>query len=135
MRSRKVSRWIDGNARDLVLRRADAESGVHLLGHALGKVRGRNLVDRDNNYAAQQASEERHHPLGAVLAPEENLVTLGDFSRVQLARKTLGVSQHLAIGPALHSIAAVMDVGNFERVALKVVEILQDGGACHLQPV
>src|SRR5271157_681182 len=110
------------NARDLVLRRAHAEPGIHLLSYALGKIQSCNLVDGNNDRAAQQASEKCNHPLGAVLAPDENFVALCDLSRVQFASETMRVGQHLAIRPALHAIPAMMNVSHLPRVALEIIE-------------
>ena len=124
-----------GTSASLVLRRADAKLGVYLLGHALGEVGSGNLVDGNNDHAAQQASEEDDHPLGAVLAPDEDFVAFGDLARVQLARETMRVGQHIAVRPALRAIAAMMDVGDLAGMPLEVVEILQDGGACHQESV
>ena len=119
----------------MVLRRANAEPGVHLLRDALGEIRSGNLVDGNDDGAAQQASEKRDHPLGAVLAPDEDLVALADAALFQLARKTIGVAQHIAVGPSLHAIAAMVNVGHLASVAAEVVEVFQDGGACHLLTV
>ena len=115
--------------------RTHAEFGIHLLGDAQGEIGSGDLVDGNDNSAAQQASEERHYPLGAVLAPDENLVVLADAAGFELTRKTIGTCEHVAVSPALHPIAAMVDVSHFPRVAPKVVEILQDGGACHLSTV
>src|ERR1035437_1068825 len=123
------------DVRDVVLHRADTEPGVHLLRNTLSEIRSRNLVDGDDNGAAQQASEKCNHPLSAVLAPNEDLVALADAALFQLARKAVGARQHIAVRPSLHTIAAMVNVGCLPSVAAEVVEIFQDGGACHLLTV
>src|SRR5271166_1642188 len=118
---------------DLVIRRADTQSGIHLLSDSLCEVWGRNLVDGNDDRAAQQASEEDNHPFGAVLTPEEYLVALRDLTRLQLVGETVRVGQHLAVRPALQAIAAMMNIRNFPCVPLEVVEVLEYGGARHLE--
>src|SRR5208282_6522337 len=103
------------------LRRTDAKFRIHLLRDPLSEVRSGDVVDRDNDHSAQQASEKGNHPLGAVLTPDEDLVALGDLARVELAREAMRVSQHLTVRPALRAIAAMMDVGNLAGVAAEVV--------------
>ncbi len=101
----------------------------------LGKIGGRNLVDGHHDGAAQQASEKCDHPLGAVLAPNDDLVALADAALFQLARETIGVAQHIAVRPPLHAVAAMVNVGRLASVAAEVIEVFQDGGACHLLTV
>ena len=120
------------DARDVVLHRANAELGVHLLRDTLGEIGGRDLVDGHHDGAAQQASEKGNHPLGAVLAPEDDLVALADAALFQLAREAIRIAQHIAVGPSLHAITAMVNVGHLASVAAEVIEVFQDGGACHL---
>ena len=61
----------------------------------------------------------------------QDLVALADAARFQLAGEAIGVGQHIAVGPSLRTIAAMMDVGHLARVPVKVVEVFQDGGASH----
>src|ERR1017187_2351402 len=119
------------DARDVVLHRANTEPGVHLLRDTLGEIRGRDLVDGYHDGAAQQASEKGNHPLGAVLAPEDDLVALADAALFQFARKAIRIAQHIAVSPPLHAITAMLNVGHLASVAAEVIEVFQDGGACH----
>ncbi len=118
-------------AGNLVLRRADAKLGVDLLRDALGEVGSGNLVDGNDDGAAQQTSEERGHPLRAILAPDQYLVVLADAPSFQLAREAMGVGENLAVSPALGPISAPMDVSHLTRVPPEVVEVVQDRGAGH----
>src|ERR1035437_6182004 len=120
------------DAWDVILHRANTEPGVHLLRDTLSEIGSGDLVDGHHDGAAQQASEKNNHPLGAVLAPNEDLIALADAALFKLARKAIHVAQHIAIGPSLHTIAAMVNVGCLPSVAAEVVEVFQDGGACHL---
>ncbi len=84
---------------------------------------------------AQQASKKRHYPLSAVLAPNEDLVTLADAPLFQVARKAIGIAEHIAVRPSLHAITAMLNVSHLGLVAAEVIKIFQDGGACHLLTV
>src|SRR5664279_3927760 len=95
------------DARDVVLHRVNTEPGVHLFCDTLGEIGSRNLIDRHNDSAAQQASEKCNHPLRAVVPPDEDLIALADAALLQFARKAIRVAQHIAIGPSLPAIAAV----------------------------
>ena len=64
------------------LRRDDA-------GDARQKVRGRSVVDRDDDDAAQQTTPERDDPLGPVFAEEDDLVAVTDPARPRAARQSL----------------------------------------------
>src|SRR5271166_1453580 len=119
------------NFGDLVLRHANAKLGVHLLRDTLGELGSGNVVDWNNDDAAQQTSKESNYPLGTVFTPDEDLVAPGNLSRVELAREAMRVGQHLTVGPALRAIAAMLHVGNLAGVPPEVVEVLEDGGVRH----
>ena len=123
------------HAGDEVRRGAHAEASFHLGGHALREVGGRNLIDRHHDGAAQDAAEEGDNPLGAILAPQDDLVVLADAASFQFAGEAVGAGQNFAVAPALHTIAAAMHIRGLARVAPEIVEVFQDGGACHQQTV
>ena len=83
----------------------------------------------------KQTSKKGDHPLGAVLAPDQDLVAFADAALFKLAREAVSVAQHIAVRPSLHAIAAMVNVGYFASVAAEVVEVFQDGGAWHVMTV
>src|SRR5271166_1337842 len=134
IRSRRVSRWIDGTSA-IWFSDEHTQSLASTSWATRWAKSGAAILSIGTTITPRSRHPKNATTHSAQFAPDENFVTLGDFSRIQFASKTMRVGQHLAIRPALHPIAAMMDVGHFARVALKVVEVLQDGGACHLQPV
>jgi hypothetical protein len=94
------------------------------------EVDRRAVVDRDHDDAAEQASPQRHEPLGTVLAPDDDMLALPDAGGVQPRRERPGARGRfpIAVRPAAVSIV----VGQELAIAGgQVVEEVDEGTPCH----
>ena len=111
IRSRRVSRWIDGtpaiwfsdeHTQSLASTCSAtrwAKSGVAILSM------GTTIAPRSRHPKKATTHSAQFSPQMRTLSP------LPMLSRVQFAGKAMRVGQHLAVAPALHPIAAAVDVG------------------------
>ena len=97
-------------------------AGADDLGDAGQKGCRRAVVDGDENDAFEEASPERDDPLGPVLAPDRDRVSLADARVAQASGKRAGGGCRIGIGQRPRAIAIVID----EEVAVEEREIVEE---------
>ena len=75
-----------------MLLRAYEQLGIDLLVKAKGEFGRADVIDRNDNCAAEGAPQKDSNPLGGTRRPEQNAVALGDGARFQFTSKTEGNS-------------------------------------------
>jgi hypothetical protein len=71
------------------------------------------MIDRDNDYSANEAPEKYGDPLRGVFAPQQNGVTFRYAPSFQFSCEAIRRFADLRVGPAFHAIAAPLPNGNF----------------------
>ena len=116
-----------------MLARTDHQLSIHLLIDALGEVGGAGIIDRDNDHAAQGATEKRRHPLGRVRPPQQDAFAFTNSAFLQFAGKAEGSLGHLPIGPAHGAVSAKLNVSALPPSSQKTFEVFDHGAALHAQ--
>jgi hypothetical protein len=80
------------------------------------------IVDRDEDYAAQQAAPQRHDPLGAILSPHNDVLSLDHAFGVQPRGKGTRALDGVAVGQRPRAIAVVED----QELAADTGQILEE---------
>ena len=80
--------------------------GLDLLRHPRCKLSRRNLIDRNDDGAAQYASPERDEPFGTVLHPQQHCVARTHAARFELSREAASLVCDSAIAPALNTVTS-----------------------------
>src|SRR5262249_45437726 len=86
------------------------------------EVGRRAVVDRDRDRAVQQTAPEREDPLGTVLAPEQNLVSLADAGLLQPRGEAPRGGSGLVVRVCTGAEPVVVD----EKVALPAGKIVKE---------
>src|SRR6185369_1464327 len=93
-----------------------------LLLHTSDKVRRRFQIERNDNYAAQQATVKARDPLRTVLAPEEHAIASDNVSRLELTRELKRRRSKPPVGPARKPHSHLVRHGSLLAMRTTVVE-------------
>src|SRR5258706_7692810 len=97
--------------------------GPHLLMYAQSKFRSRNIINRDDDHAAQRATKERYNPFRGIRSPDQDALALPNASCLQLARKLEGGLGHPPIAPAFGAIAATLYIRALISPPQEIIEV------------
>src|SRR5262249_21131288 len=76
---------------------------LYLSPRAIDEIGRALFVQRDCDRAAQQTTEERRDPFGAVLTPKKNAVAFAYAERFKLTSELKGRPREPRVGPARHT--------------------------------
>src|SRR5271156_962744 len=111
--------------------RVNEQLCVDLLRDARREFSGGDLIDRDHDNAAQDASPEHNRPFRRILRPQQNGIALADSTDFKFSRKPLRFEGDVAIGRSLNAVSAVSDERDIAALAGVFREEFEQGFARH----
>ena len=96
-----------------------------LGGYLTREIRRGRIVNRNDNHAANPASKKGRDPLGTVLAPQNDRISLRDLARFQFARKLVRHSRHAPVAPSLMTVTPGKSVGALRPPAFEIVQRIE----------
>src|SRR5436305_13946632 len=110
-----VCQFVESESRQIeqAIAAVHEQPGMDLLLNAGDEVGGAFDIERHDDDAARQASEEGRDPLGAVLAPEQDALAFVNAATVKLARELKRCIAQSLVRPALDAQTAPMREGGF----------------------
>ena len=94
----------------------------NLAVHPLDEVDGRAIVDGNDDDAREQATPVADHPLGTVLAPEDDFVTLSEPGSGEAGCKSTGRAARVYVGILTPTVAIV----EREKCSADLDEVLKE---------
>src|SRR5690606_7219385 len=91
-------------------------------------------VDRYHDRADEQACPEGHHPFGAVLGPDDDLVAGRNARLHELSPERARCRGHLAVAGPSHAVAIVVDDEGVVAAG-DVLEEIEEAVARHVGPI